>query len=219
MRKATTTGSVSVLQLTASAPHRSEMKCHSFFSNTDLQSLFVSLANPKKLVKYLRLILKLQRRRAGVNRPGRGNLLILPVGQDKANLPAPMPLTSLRGKDSLPWLGAVCHCMDELAEIVGGVRVSSTVLYGPRYLASMRYLALTFWTLLVLLVRAPDVVYAQNSPVFVPSCAIGEPYAARLLSNESTHPHPESLSVVLEVRFESLDVDPLAYLCKHLVRR
>lgn len=60
------------------------------------------------------------------------------------------------------------HRMDELAEIVGGVRVSLTVLYGPRYLAPIRYLALTFWTLLVLFVRAPDVVYAQNPPVFCP---------------------------------------------------
>lgn len=64
------------------------------------------------------------------------------------------------------------HRMDELAEIVGGVRVSLTVLYGPRYLAPIRYLALTFWTLLVLFVRAPDVVYAQNPPVFCPLASL-----------------------------------------------
>lgn len=51
---------------------------------------------------------------------------------------------------------------------MGGVRVSLTVLYGPRYLAPIRYLAITFWTLLVLFVRAPDVVCAQNPPVFCP---------------------------------------------------
>lgn len=57
---------------------------------------------------------------------------------------------------------------DELAEVVGAERVSITVLYGPRYFAPVRYLVLFFQTLLLLARKRPDVVYAQNPPVFCP---------------------------------------------------
>jgi glycosyltransferase involved in cell wall biosynthesis len=57
---------------------------------------------------------------------------------------------------------------DELAEAVGADRVSITLLYGPRYFAPIRYLALFFRTLLILARRRPSVVYAQNPPVFCP---------------------------------------------------
>ncbi len=51
---------------------------------------------------------------------------------------------------------------------MGAERVSITVLYGPRYFAPIRYVALFFKTLLILSQRKPDVVYAQNPPVFCP---------------------------------------------------
>ncbi len=51
---------------------------------------------------------------------------------------------------------------------MGAERVSITFLYGPRYFAPVRYLALFFKTLLILSRRRPDVVYAQNPPVFCP---------------------------------------------------
>jgi len=57
---------------------------------------------------------------------------------------------------------------DELAEVVGAERESITLLYGPRYFAGVRYLALFFRTLFLLAERRPDVVYAQNPPVFCP---------------------------------------------------
>lgn len=57
---------------------------------------------------------------------------------------------------------------DELAEALGADRASITVLYGPRYFAPLRYLALFFRTLFLLAKRRPDVVYAQNPPVFCP---------------------------------------------------
>jgi len=57
---------------------------------------------------------------------------------------------------------------DELAEVVGAERSSITVLYGPRYFAPIRYLALFFRTLFMLAQKRPDVVYAQNPPVFCP---------------------------------------------------
>ena len=57
---------------------------------------------------------------------------------------------------------------DELAEAMGAERVSITFLYGPRYFAPIRYLALFFKTLILLSQRRPDVVYAQNPPVFCP---------------------------------------------------
>ena len=57
---------------------------------------------------------------------------------------------------------------DELAEAVGAERVSITFLYGPRYFAPIRYLVLFFKTLILLSQRKPDVVYAQNPPVFCP---------------------------------------------------
>jgi glycosyltransferase involved in cell wall biosynthesis len=57
---------------------------------------------------------------------------------------------------------------DELAEAVGAERASITLLYGPRYFAPIRYLALFFRTLLLLAQKRPDVVYAQNPPIFCP---------------------------------------------------
>ncbi|MDG6925624.1 MAG: glycosyltransferase [Nitrososphaerota archaeon] len=57
---------------------------------------------------------------------------------------------------------------DELAQEVGAERVSITFLYGPRYFAPVRYLVLFFRTLLLLSRAKPDVVYAQNPPVFCP---------------------------------------------------
>jgi glycosyltransferase involved in cell wall biosynthesis len=57
---------------------------------------------------------------------------------------------------------------DELAEVVGAERASITVLYGPRYFAPIRYLALFFRTMFLLAQKRPDVVYAQNPPVFCP---------------------------------------------------
>ena len=60
------------------------------------------------------------------------------------------------------------HRMDELSQTVGGTRVSITLLYGPRYFAPLRYLALFFRTLILLAVSRPDAVYAQNPPVFCP---------------------------------------------------
>ncbi len=65
------------------------------------------------------------------------------------------------------------HRMDELSDAVGGRRVSLTVLYGPRYFAPVRYIVLFFWTLLRLVSDDPEVVYAQNPPVFCPlSCLL-----------------------------------------------
>ncbi len=62
---------------------------------------------------------------------------------------------------------------DELAEVVGADRVSITLLYGPRYFAPIRYFALFFRTLVLLSLRRPRVVYAQNPPVFCPlTCLI-----------------------------------------------
>jgi glycosyltransferase involved in cell wall biosynthesis len=58
--------------------------------------------------------------------------------------------------------------MDELSSAVGGIRVSITLLYGPRYFAPLRYVALFLRTLILLAVQRPDVVYAQNPPVFCP---------------------------------------------------
>jgi glycosyltransferase involved in cell wall biosynthesis len=57
---------------------------------------------------------------------------------------------------------------DELAEVVGAERESITLLYGPRYFAPIRYLALFFRTLFLLARRRPEVVYAQNPSVFCP---------------------------------------------------
>lgn len=57
---------------------------------------------------------------------------------------------------------------DELAEAVGSERESITFLYGPRYFAPLRYLALFFKTALILMSRRPEVVIAQNPPVFCP---------------------------------------------------
>lgn len=57
---------------------------------------------------------------------------------------------------------------DELAQVVGAERASITLLYGPRYFAPVRYLALFFRTLFLLAQKRPDVVYAQNPPIFCP---------------------------------------------------
>ncbi len=57
---------------------------------------------------------------------------------------------------------------DELAEVVGAERASITLLYGPRYFAPIRYLALFFRTVFLLAQKRPDVVYAQNPPIFCP---------------------------------------------------
>jgi hypothetical protein len=57
---------------------------------------------------------------------------------------------------------------DELAEVIGAERASITLLYGPRYFAPIRYLALFFRTLFLLAQKRPHVVYAQNPPVFCP---------------------------------------------------
>jgi len=43
-----------------------------------------------------------------------------------------------------------------------------TLLYGPRYFAPLRYLALFLRTIILLAVQNPDIVYAQNPPVFCP---------------------------------------------------
>lgn len=52
--------------------------------------------------------------------------------------------------------------------MLGAQRVSITVLYGPRYFAPVRYFALFFKTLVLLAQRRPEVIYAQNPPVFCP---------------------------------------------------
>ncbi|MDA4118850.1 MAG: glycosyltransferase [Thaumarchaeota archaeon] len=57
---------------------------------------------------------------------------------------------------------------DELAEVLGAERASITLLYGPRYFAPIRYLALFFRTLVLLWQKRPEVVYAQNPPIFCP---------------------------------------------------
>ena len=62
--------------------------------------------------------------------------------------------------------------MDELSSAVGGTRASITFLYGPRYFAPLRYLVLFMRTLLLLALRSPDVVYAQNPPVFCPLASL-----------------------------------------------
>ena len=64
--------------------------------------------------------------------------------------------------------GPFGHRADELAKAIGGTRRSITLFYGPRYLAPIRYLALFLRTLVLLHMEDPDVVYAQNPPVFCP---------------------------------------------------
>src|SRR3989454_921794 len=72
--------------------------------------------------------------------------------------------------------------MDELAEVVGGKRVSMTILYGPRYYAPLRYVALFLKTLILLLRERPAVVYAQNPPIFCPlTCLIYSRLSGRKL--------------------------------------
>ena len=72
---------------------------------------------------------------------------------------------------SLSW-APFGHRMDELSRTVGGKRVSITLLYGPRYFAPLRYLALFLRTLILLAVEKPDFVYAQNPPVFCPLASL-----------------------------------------------
>jgi len=69
--------------------------------------------------------------------------------------------------------GPFGHRADELAKAVGGTRRSVTLFYGPRYLAPIRYVALFLRTLVLLCTENPDIVYAQNPPVFCPlSCLL-----------------------------------------------
>ncbi len=68
---------------------------------------------------------------------------------------------------SLVW-GPFGFRADELAEAIGAERVTITFLYGPRYLAPLRYLVLFLRTLFLLYTKRPGVVYAQNPPVFCP---------------------------------------------------
>jgi glycosyltransferase involved in cell wall biosynthesis len=64
--------------------------------------------------------------------------------------------------------GPFGHRADELAEAVGATRRSITLFYGPRYLAPIRYIALFLQTLVLLRTEDPDIVYAQNPPIFCP---------------------------------------------------
>jgi hypothetical protein len=64
------------------------------------------------------------------------------------------------------------HRLDELSAALGGKRVNITLLYGPRYFAPIRYLALFFRTLILLWSESPDVVLAQNPPIFCPISAL-----------------------------------------------
>src|SRR5438445_5109745 len=94
-----------------------------------------------------------------------------------------------RNDRSLTWLpslflvwGPFGFRMDELAEAVGGKRVSMTILYGPRYFAPLRYAALFLKTLILLLKERPGVVYAQNPPIFCPlTCLIYSRMAGKKL--------------------------------------
>jgi len=56
----------------------------------------------------------------------------------------------------------------ELSEAVGAEEISITFLYGPRYFAPIRYVVLSIRTILLLFRRSPDVVIAQNPPIFCP---------------------------------------------------
>lgn len=47
-----------------------------------------------------------------------------------------------------------------------------TFLYGPRYFAPLRYLVLFLRTIFLLSTKRPDVVYAQNPPVFCPLASL-----------------------------------------------
>ncbi len=58
--------------------------------------------------------------------------------------------------------------MDELAEVLAAKRMNLTFLFGPKYLAPIRYFILFFRTYFVLLRERPDVVYAQNPSIFLP---------------------------------------------------
>ena len=62
--------------------------------------------------------------------------------------------------------------MDELSHEIGGIRFNVTFLYGHKYLAPLRYSLLAIKTAYLLLKERPDVVYAQNPPVFCPLVCI-----------------------------------------------
>jgi glycosyltransferase involved in cell wall biosynthesis len=59
-----------------------------------------------------------------------------------------------------------------LAEQIGAERIDLTFLYGPRFFAPLRYLALSIRTTIILARSKPDLVYAQNPPVFCPMAAL-----------------------------------------------
>jgi len=56
----------------------------------------------------------------------------------------------------------------ELAKELDAQVASITFLYGPRYFAPIRYLVLFFRSMFLLAQTRPDVVYAQNPPIFCP---------------------------------------------------
>lgn len=63
--------------------------------------------------------------------------------------------------------------MDSIARLLGGRRITLTVLFGKKALAPLRYVALTLATLVLLTVSRPRVVVAQNPPIFCPlACLI-----------------------------------------------
>lgn len=62
--------------------------------------------------------------------------------------------------------------MDELARALGGERKNMGLGYLPRYLAPFKYLLFFAMTQAYLFRRRPDIVYAQNPPVFCPVACI-----------------------------------------------
>jgi len=58
--------------------------------------------------------------------------------------------------------------LDEIALSVGGTRRNFHVGYLPRYLAPLKYAGLFIATNIYLFIKRPEVVYAQNPPVFCP---------------------------------------------------
>jgi glycosyltransferase involved in cell wall biosynthesis len=76
--------------------------------------------------------------------------------------------------------------MDELANIAGARRVNLTLLYGPRYLAPLRYIFLFFRTIILLATLKPEYVYAQSPPIFCPlTCFIYCSFARKRLFIDS----------------------------------
>ncbi len=66
--------------------------------------------------------------------------------------------------------------MDELSRAVGGERKNFSLGYLPRYLAPFKYLLFFAATQVYLFSTRPDVVYAQNPPVFCPLACV--PYCS-----------------------------------------